>query len=245
LSKKEHNRTAEALREIEASGDRVAEWASENAALILGIIAGLLVIAAGIGFWVQHSSDTRDASVNALARTTSDYRIAMGADPLDTLVPEPANAELAERTRTEFAARFEEVGREYSGTTVGAIGLLEAGGLQVELGQLDAAIQNFEAARDSVQGTSLAALASTRLAGLAETRGDMKAAAQAFESAASVTKYPLRAEALAEAARCWAAANEPDRALATFQRLESEFPDELVAPHIKSLIDELRLSSRS
>lgn len=245
MSKKETNRTAEALREIEASGDRVAEWAAENAALILGIIAGVLVIAAGVGFWVQHSSDTRDASVNALARTTSEYRVAMGADPLDSLIPEPANAELAERTRTEFAARFEEVGREYSGTTVGAIGLLEAGGLHVELGRFDAAIANFEAARESVQGTALAALASTRLAGLAEARGDMKAAAEAFEAASSVASYPLRAEALAEASRCWAAADEADRALATFQRLESEFPDELVAPHIKSLIEELRISTRS
>lgn len=245
MSKKEHNRTAEALREIEASGDRVAEWASENAALILGVIAGVLVIAAGVGFWVQHSSDTRDASVNALAKTTSDYRIAMGADPLDSVIPEPANAALAERTRTEFAERFEAVGREYSGTTVGAIGLLEAGGLHVELGQFDKAIADFEAARTDVEGTPLAALASTRLAGLAEARGDMKAAAEAFEAAAAVADYPLRAEALGEAARCWVAANETDRALATFQRLESEFPDELVAPHIKSLIDELRLSSRS
>jgi predicted negative regulator of RcsB-dependent stress response len=245
LSKKEHNRTAEALRDIEASGDRVAEWAAENAAVILGVIAGVLVIAAGAGFWIQHSSDTRDASVNALAKATSDYRIAMGADPLDSAIPEPANADLAQRTRTQFAERFEEVGREYSGTTVGAIGLLEAGGLHVELGELDAAIANFEAARESVKGTPLAALASTRLAGLAEGRDDMKAAAEAFESAASVANYPLRAEALGEAARCWAAANETDRAISTFQRLESEFPEELVAPHIQSLIDELRISSRS
>lgn len=245
MSKKETNRTAEALREIEASGDRVAEWVAENAALILAVIAGILVIAAGVGFWLQHSTDTRDAAVNALARTTSEYRVAMGADPLDNQIPEPANADLAKRTRTRFAARFEEVGREYPGTTVGAIGLLEAGRLQVELGRTDDAIADFEAARDSVPGTALAALASTRLAGLAEARGDMKAAAEAFEAAASVSNYPLRAEALAEASRCWAAADEADRALATYQRLESEFPDELVAPHIKSLIEELRLSSRS
>jgi TolA-binding protein len=245
LSRKETNRTAEALRDIEASGDRIAEWAANNAALILGLIAAVLVLAAGVGFWIQHRSDTRDEAVNALARTTSEYRSAMGADPAGGLIPEPANADLAERTRTEFAARFEEVGRAYAGMTVGAIGFLEAGALRVELGQLDEAAANFEAARENSRGSAVSALAATRLAGLAESRGDMQAAAQAFESAADVPSYPLRAEALAAAARCWAAADDPDRALSTYQRLESEFPDELVAPQIKSLIEELRLSTRS
>jgi predicted negative regulator of RcsB-dependent stress response len=245
LAKKKTNRTAETLAGIEASGDRVAEWASKNAAIILGVIAGVLVLAAGVGFWIQHRSDTRDAAVNALARTSSEYRVAMGADPTAGVVPEPANAELAERTRTEFAARFEEVGREYEGTTVGAIGMLEAGALRVELGELEEATGDFEAAREGAGRSAIAALASIRLAGLAEERGDMPAAAAAYEAAAAVVNYPLRADALADAARCWASANEGDRAIATYQRLESEFPDELVSPPIKSLIEELRLSRRS
>ncbi len=245
MAKKKTNRTAEALRDMEASGDRITEWASENAVLILAVVAGVLVIAAGIGFWVQHSTDTRDEAVNALARTTHEYRLAMGADPGGGPIPEPANAELAERTRTEFAARFEAIGDEYPGTTVGAIGLLESGGLNVELGQLDAANANFEAVREAVSDSAIAALASRRIAGLAEARGDMQAAAEAYESAAGVADYPLRADALADAARCWIGAGEGDRALAAFQRLESEFPDAAVAPYIKSLIDELRLASRS
>ena len=245
MARKETNRTAETLRDLEATGDRVANWAAENAAVILGVIAGILVIAAGVGFWLQHRSNERDAAVDLLARTTTEYRIAMGADPAGGLIPEPANAELAERTRVEFATRFERVGEEYAGMTVGAIGFLEAGGLHVELGQLDAAEADFEAARASAKGTAISALAATRLAGLAEARGDMKAAAEAYESAASVEAYPLRASALAEAARCWAAADESDRAIATYQRLESEFPDDSVPPPIKALIEEMRLRSRS
>jgi hypothetical protein len=54
----------------------------------------------------------------------------------------------------------------------------------------------------------------------------------------------LRAEALAEAARCWAAAEQTDLALAAFQRLESEFPDQRLAPQIESLLAELRLRGR-
>ena len=41
--KKNPNPTAETLREIEASGDYVVEWASEHAALILGVLASILV----------------------------------------------------------------------------------------------------------------------------------------------------------------------------------------------------------
>lgn len=245
LAKKQSNRTAETLRELEASGDRVANWAADNAAVILGVIAGILVIAAGVGFWLQHRSNTEDAAVNALAQATSEYRVAMGADPTGGPIPEPANAELAERTRAEFADRFAAVGRAYEGMTVGSVALLEAGGLQAELGRYDEAIAHFEAARDASRGAAIEALASMRLARLAESRGDMAAAAEHFEAAARVEAYPLRADALAEAARCWAGAQERDRALAAYQRLESEFPDEPVAPHIAFLIAELRLDSRS
>ena len=42
-SKQVPSPTSETLREIEESGDRVAEWASENATMILGVIAAILV----------------------------------------------------------------------------------------------------------------------------------------------------------------------------------------------------------
>ena len=241
MARKNANPTANTLSELEATGDRLAEWASRNAALILGVVAGILVLAAGVGFWVQHGASQRDAAADALARATSEYRRAMGADPSGGAVPEPANAALAERTRTEFAARFETLGQEYAGTTAGAIAMLEAGELNLDLGQLEEAAANFAAARDGARGSAIGALASTRLAGLAEARGDMKAAAQAFEAAAAIPAYPLRGAALADAARCWAAAGEPERAMAAFQRLEAEFPDERIPPAIQALIAELRM----
>jgi outer membrane PBP1 activator LpoA protein len=89
---------------------------------------------------------------------------------------------------------------------------------------------------------SIQAVASIRLAGLAEDRGDPAADAEAYEAAAGVETYPLRGEAQTEAARCWVEAGETDRALAVFQRFETEFPDELAAPQIAFLIAELRLA---
>ena len=242
LAKKKSSSTAgEALREIEESGDRLADWAAEHAVLILGGIAAVLILAAAIGVYVQHASDLRDRAADELALATSQYRLAMGADPAGgSPIPEPANPELAARTRTEFAERFVELAREFPGTAAGAVAWLEAGKLQAELGELEEATRSFVAARDAAGPLAIAALASTRIAGLAEDRGEPAAAAEAYESAAGVEAYPLRAEALTEAARCWAEAGESDRALAAFQRFEAEFPDEVAAPEIAALIAEIR-----
>ncbi len=242
--KKAPDTAGDALRGIEESGDRVAEWAANNAALILGAIAGILVLAAVIGLYVQHGSDARNQGADALALVTGRYRVAMGADPSGGPIVEPANSELALRTRTEYATKFIVVAREHSGTAAGAVAWLEAGTLQAELGLLEDATASFEAARDAAGDLAIGAIASTRLAYLAEDRRDPAAAAQAHEAAAAIESYPLSAEALAAAARCWVEAGEPDRALAVYQRLEAEYPDKLIAPQIESLIAELRIRRR-
>ena len=241
--KKKPNPTEEALKGLEESGDRVAEWAAEHAALILGAIAAVLVIAGAAGLYVQHDANERDAAADSLALATSQYRQAMGADPVGGPIPEPANPELGERTRSEFVERFVEVARDHDGATAGALAWLEAGQLQTELGRLEAAAESFGHARDSARGSAIEALGSVRLASLAEDRGDPATAAAAFESAAAVTAYPLRAGALADAARCWVEAGEDDKALSAFQRLESEFPDNAIPAQISALIAEIRLSN--
>lgn len=234
------NPTAETLRDLEESGDRIAEWAAEHAAVILGVIAALLVIAGGVGLYVQASENTRDAAADALAITNSQYRQAMGADPVSGPIPEPANPEIARATRVEYVERFASVAKEHRGTTAAAVAWLEAGSLQAELGRLEAAAESFSRARDEATGSAIEALGSIRLAGLAEDRGDFAAAAQAFETAAAVESYPLRANALADAARCWVAAGEEDEALAAYQRLEAGFPDVPIPPQIAALVEELR-----
>lgn len=240
--KQNPNPTVETLREIEASGDRVTEWASENAAQILGAIAAVLVLAGGAGLYVQSQDNARDDAADALALATSQYRIAMGADPVGGPIPEPANPELGETTRVEYVERFAGVARDHSGTVSGAVAWLEAGHLQTELGRLEAAAESFGHARDEAKGSAIASLGSMRLAALAEGRGDAATAAQSYEEAAVVDAYPLQSVALAEAARCWAAAGEPDKAIAAFDRIEQDFPEDPVAPQIAALIGELRVT---
>ena len=51
--------------------------------------------------------------------------------------------------------------------------------------------------------------------------------------------FPLRDDALADAARCWAEAGKPDQALAIYQRLKTESPDLQLAPHVEARLEEL------
>jgi len=242
VARRERNPTAETLRELEVSGDRFADWASQHALLILAVVVGILVIAAAGGLWMQHRSSQRDAAADALAAAKSDFRLAMGADPAGGAVPEPANPDLALRTRTEYLARFERIGREYAGTAAGSLAWLEAGNLAAELGRTEDAPRHFAKARASAADhPEIVSLAWMRVADMAEARGDWKAAAEAFEAAAEPPAFPLQATALSEAARCWVAAGEREKALGTFQRLESEFPDATPAPAIAALIEEVRL----
>lgn len=241
MAKKKTDTAGIALRGLEESGDRFADWAAQHAVLILSVIAAILAIAAATGLYLQHASNSREKAADALALATSQYRLAMGADPTGGEITEPANAELAVRTRTEYVARFVDVAKTHPKTPAGAVAWLEAGHLYVELGLLEEATASFSAARTAGGKRAIAALASTRLAALAEAQGNPAAAAAEYEAAAAIAAYPLRADALASAARCWVEAGDPERALAVFQRLETEYPDQIVEPQIGALIAELRI----
>jgi predicted negative regulator of RcsB-dependent stress response len=243
VTRKQTNPAAQTLAELEAQSDRLAAWSSEHAARILSVIAAVLVAAAAVGFYLQHRSDQQQAAANALALATSEYRQAMGADPLGGEIPEPANPSVATQTRTEFSERFTEVATTYPKTTSGALAWLEAGQLSLDLGQREEAKTRFERARDAAGSSTIAALAWIRLAELAEEAGSWSDAAQAYESAAGIAAYPLRGNALGDAARCWVAAGDATKALAAFQRLESEFPDRAVPAAIESLLEETRARS--
>lgn len=244
MAKKETmSSAAKTLAELEVRGDRLTEWSNEHRTKILVSIVVVLAVAAIGGFYLQHRAGVSTEAANALALATSEYRQAMGADPMGGEIPEPANPAVALEARKKFAERFAAVATEHAGTTSGALAWLEAGQRSLELGERDEARARFEKARDGASDSAIAALAWVRLAELAEDAKDFAGAAAAYEAAAAIPSYPLRAAALAEAARCFVGAGEKDKGLATFQRLESEFPDETIAPPIQAMFQELRASS--
>lgn len=237
---------AETLDQIESKGDRLIEWVGENPMVILGTALVILLVAGVWGFTAQKREADRDASAAALAQVQGDYRVAMGATPGSLQIPEPANPETGRRAREDYVAKYLEVAETYPGTTVAALALLDAGGLQQELGRNEEARGSFERAlREAPPDALVRPFLLTRLAALHGVDGQWAKAAEAYEQASNAADYPLRYEALADAARAYAEAGDAPRALAAYARIQSDAPNYRLAPHLEARMSELRSSLES
>jgi hypothetical protein len=227
MARKSHHPAAgETLEEIQTAADRLAEWIRTHLVLVIGGIAALLVVAGGIQFVSSRDARSEEAASTALARVGADYLAAMGA-PLGALeVPELANPEAAERIRREYVERYGELAGEHRGTVSGALALVAAGDLLRASGDASGAIELWEellqesSTPDSVRGIAL-----QRVAAAHEDAERWLEAGEQHEQAAALAGYPLRHWALADAARCFASAEENARALALYDRLEAEAPE--------------------
>jgi len=239
--KRQPESAAHTLDDIEGLGDRLAVWVGENAMLILSLAAGILIVAAIWGFSVQRMREAESASGAALAIALGDYRTAMGATPGSIEIAEPANPETGRRVRSEFVERFEQVAAEHAGTPAGALALLEAGKLQQTLGDTQAAAASYQRGADSVSDAEpVRGFLLMRLGSVHETEGAWAEAGGAYVSAGQISEFPLRYEALADAARSYARAGDRTRALDAFAQLESEAPGYKVVPYVEAQIAELR-----
>ncbi len=242
MARRHSEAPADTLEELEGLTQRLAAWIEthwKRAAAVAAVALAAAAVAGGITSWRRQRVDEASATVAELRR---DYVVAMGGQPGDVEVPEPANPERAEQVRDEFVARFAETGRRYEGTAPGAVALLEAGEIYIALGAPGEALALWEeGARGLPEQSVLRALLLERTAPLLEAEDRFDDAARAYEAAASIEAYPLRYLALAEAARCWLEAATPDRALAIYQRFEREAPDFEIPAHIEGPLRELAL----
>lgn len=246
LSRKKKSRgpdsAAAALEQIEGVGDRIANWCAAHIVPLLIAAALVLLATAAIGYWSSRSEDSRGQASLALAAVHQGYLKDMGASPGDLLATEPANPETAAQVRRQYAEAYGQVRIDHPGTPESLIAGLEQGNLQKALGEPEVAVAIWaevlpESAAVGVE--PLRGLLLTRLGNAAEERGDWPAAAVYYEEAGNLAAFPLASSALSAAARSYAEAGQPDRAIAVYdQRLAtSERP---VAPHIRTRIEELR-----
>ena len=232
---------AQTLDAIESFGDRVTRWVGENPVPVLGGAVALLLAAAVFGLTRDFSRSGDVESSLALARAQGDYRLAMGGNPGTIEIPEPANPETAKQIRLDAIAKYETVAREHAGTPAAGIALLEAGRLQQALGDFEAALGTYRRGIEQLgPADAIRALLLVRVGSVHEAAGRWAEAGEAYESAAAIDGYPLRFDALAEAARADAAAGANERAIAAYDRIAAEAPDVRVAPYITARIDELR-----
>ena len=245
MAKPESTRASETLHEIESVFDRSAHWAAQNPRRVLGVLGVVLATAAAIGGTQAWRTRQEGAASAEVASIQADYRRAMGAQAGQGEIPEPANAEAAAATRREYATRLAEAADRLAGTPAGVTARLQAGTLQAELGEAEAALATWRrAAEDAPADSVLAALAQARLAAGLETAGDPAGAAEAYLSAAEIAEFPGRLPALGDAARCFAQAGQTERALEIFTGLSEEEVAKLPV-YVTARLMELRIRTRS
>jgi tetratricopeptide (TPR) repeat protein len=244
-TRKDAEAAVETLREIDSVFDRAAEWALRNPMPVLLGLAAILGLAAALGGMRWHFQRSELTASQALAEVQTDYLAAMGAQPGQLDVPEPANPETAKQVRVEHIERFQKVAAEHAGHLAAVQAWLEAGNLQQELGDLEAAQASWQKAADAAeQGSAVRALALSRLGSGLEAAGRWEDAARAHEEAAAIETYPLRFYALIDAARCWAEAGDRARAVALFDRVEAESPGLEIPEHVRARLREAQVAGR-
>lgn len=243
MSKRNKRRPAEdsaahTLDELGRESDRLAEWLTENQTLVLAAAGGVLVLAAVVGFAISARHDARRQAAIELAAIESSYRVAMGAQPDAFLIAEPANPETARQVRTEYQARFGELVETHRGDTIGALAALDQAAIEHALGETEAAIATLDGVIAAQPDSPATDFLQARRAALLEDNGRFDEAAEAWAAAAS-DRNPLRAELLANAARCWAEAGQTEKALAVWSTVEGLEGATRVAPYVRAQLEEL------
>lgn len=212
----------EVFDDFESLADRLMDWIVANARLVLVSAAVIVLAAAVLGGWATWSRDRELEASDALDRVWGAYLSAMGAPPTALEVPELANPEAARRIREDFAQRFATVADEHEGTVAGTLAGLEARELAQETGEAEPDPGAWDAAAEKLPGDSpLRGLLLQRAGYAHEQAGRWREAAESHEAAARVEGFPLRAWALADAARCFEEAGDLERALDLYTEAEA------------------------
>jgi tetratricopeptide (TPR) repeat protein len=240
-----HTHTPGMIEELESAADRLASWIASNAWLVGGVLVVVLGSAGAWGGYRSWSQGREEAASNALDRTRTAYLFAFGAQPGTIEEPELANPALAEAIRDEYVGEFKAVAEEHSGTVAGTLALFEAAELLNRLGRPKQTEEIWRQALASASGNpGLYGILQQRVAQAHEAREAWAEAAAAHQEAGRTAGYPLRYWALVDAARCYATAGEPERALALYEEVEREAPDLNLPDHLRAQFRELRAVAR-
>jgi tetratricopeptide (TPR) repeat protein len=243
LAKRTH--TPDMIEEIESAADRMASWIASNAWLVGGVLVVVLGTAGAWGGYHSWSQGREEAASTALDSARTAYLFAFGAQPGAIQEPELANPAVAEAIREEYVAEFKAVAEEHSGTVAGTLALLEAAELLNRLGRAEQTEEIWRQALAEASGNpGLYGILQQRVAQAHEVRQAWAEAAAAHEAAGRTAGYRLRHWAMVDAARCYAAAGEPERALALYEEVEREAPDLNLPDHLRAQFRELRAVAR-
>jgi len=244
MARHKESAAAETLHEIEGAADRLGDWVQSNLALVVSAIVGLLVVV-GLASYISRSGKSAEQEASrALAETQNAYLVAMGAGPGVLDVPELASPAAAARIRAEYTERFTAVADAHPGTVSGALARLEVAQLALAGEDATAGVALYEQIlADGTPNSRLRGIVLQQLAQGLESAERWGEAGARHEEAANLSEYPLRHWALADAARCFHAAGETDKARALFDRLDVDAPDLRLPDHQRALKREVQAAT--
>ncbi|MCH2171097.1 tetratricopeptide repeat protein [Myxococcota bacterium] len=231
----------EPLEEFESIAEKMAHWVSQHLGLVVGAIAAALMTTGGVAAYSNWQKNQREEASEVYSEVLDDYLVAMGAEPGSLVVPELANPQAAERVRAEFTERFEEFAEEHVGTLQAGLAWVAVGDLATQAGNPDAASQAWTAGLEKIPAESpIRGILLGRIALSHENEGRWLEAAEAHAEAGQLTNFPLRHFSMAEAARCFDAAGQPERGIELFQQVEVEAPNLQIPDFVRSRMKELQ-----
>ena len=232
------------LEELNSGFERLAIWVAAHRVLV-GVAIGAVLVTGGAWELLRSRTERREAEASdALDQIQAGYLAAMGAEPGAIDLPELANPEAGKRIREEYLEKYRGVAQAHPGTLPAALAWLEVADLLQAQGSSDASLESLQKGlAEQPANPRLAGLVHQRIAQHYEDRGRLAEAAAEHQAAGELQGFPLRYFALADAARCYAQAGQPDRARELLERIESEAKDGFPLPaELRGLLRELRVS---
>jgi tetratricopeptide (TPR) repeat protein len=226
MTPRPHSDTDTRLQGFEARLQDAFAWANEHGREIMiggAVVLAIGALSAGIFEWRRRAIE---AEQSELARIEARFADAMGANPGEYFVPDPANAEQATKAREAALVELDAFIAQHSSRPLAAIAGIKAAEIEADLGRLDAADARLAKVVESLGPTDPRRAIALRLRGYTlDQRGETLAAAEAYEAGAKVEAYPPRALLWISAGDAYARANAPERAIAAYREALSASPE--------------------
>src|SRR5262245_44156143 len=181
MTPRQHGDTETRLEGFEARIQDGFAWANAHGReIMVGVGVALLVggLAAGVTEWRSRKSD---AAQTELAAIESRFTEAMGANPGEYFVPEPANAEQAAKAREAAVTELDAFIAAEAGTGPAEVAAIKAAELEVDLGKLEAADARLAALVATLAANDPKRAVALRLRGYTlDQRGQTLAAAEVY-----------------------------------------------------------------
>lgn len=195
-------------------------WLEENARLVVGSLVGILILGGVVAGLYEWDTGREEDSQTALDQIERRFLQAMGSEPGQIEVTEPANQDQARRSREKTLAELEALIAESAGSFAARTAGIRAAEMEVDLGRFEPAAERLAELAAGAGGADPLRSIALRLRGYAlEELGRPAEAGAAYADAGRVETYPDRAGVWLLAGMTLVRAGDLDAALEAYQEV--------------------------